>query len=49
MNRKPSKNPSNYFTVDELEKDATLVFSLPDNFKSDYINNSKLKHTFRFQ
>eukprot|EP01036_Dinobryon_divergens_P027336 gene27336-36096_t len=45
---KPSKHPSGYFAVDELDKDASLVFSLPDNFKSDYINNSKLKHAFRF-
>lgn len=46
-NSKPSKHPSGYFAVDELDKDASLVFSLPDNFKSDYINNSKLKHAFR--
>ena len=54
---KPSKNPSGYFSVDELDpfissdknKDGeALSFTLPDNFKSDYINNSKLKHSFRF-
>lgn len=44
---RPSKTPSGYFQVDELEKNS-MVFNLPDNFKSEYINNSKLKHGFRF-
>ena len=44
---RPSKRPSGYFHQDELDKDA-LVFSLPENLASDYINNSKLKHGFRF-
>ena len=44
---KPSKKPSGYFYQDELDKDS-IVFSLPNNFESDYINNSKLRHNFRF-
>jgi len=44
---RPSKNPSGYFFQDDLDKN-TLCFSLPDNFKSDYVNNSKLKHEFHF-
>lgn len=44
---RPSKNASNYFSVDELEK-STLVFNLPTNFKSDYVNNSKTRHLFQF-
>lgn len=44
---KPSKQPSGYFKTDELDH-TVLSFNLPDNFKSDYINNSKLKHNFNF-
>jgi len=44
---RPSKAPSGYFSQDELDQD-TLCFSLPDNFKLDYINNSKLRHEFHF-
>jgi kinesin family protein 6/9 len=44
---KPSKQPSGYFGVDDLNRD-TLIFTLPDNFRSDTINNSKLKHGFHF-
>jgi kinesin family protein 6/9 len=44
---KPSKKPSGYFNQEELDPDA-LSFALPANFKSEYINNSKLHHNFRF-
>jgi hypothetical protein len=45
---RPSKQPSGYFSQDDLDKTA-LSFSLPDQFlKSDYINNSKLRHSFNF-
>lgn len=44
---RPSKQPSNYFAVDELEPDS-LTFNLPDSYKSEYINNTKLKHSFNF-
>eukprot|EP01031_Cornospumella_fuschlensis_P038170 gene38170-46380_t len=44
---RPSKKASNYFNVDDMEKNA-IFFSLPENYRSEYINNSKLKHTFRF-
>jgi hypothetical protein len=44
---RPSKSPSGYFQFDDLEKNR-IMFSLPDNFKSDYINNSKLKYSFEF-
>lgn len=44
---RPSKQPSGYFSTDDLNPDS-IMFSLPDNFKSDYINNSKLRHAFHF-
>jgi hypothetical protein len=44
---RPSKKPSGYFEVDDMEKDS-IFFSLPDNIRSDYINNSKLKHSYHF-
>ena len=44
---RPSPKPSGFFLIDELDRDS-LRFSLPDNYKSDYINNSKLKHAFHF-
>lgn len=44
---RPSKKSSGYFNVDDMEKNA-IFFSLPENYRSEYINNSKLKHTFRF-
>lgn len=44
---RPSKNPSGYFHKDDLETNR-LGFTLPDNYKADYVNNSKLKHSFLF-
>ena len=44
---RPSKAPSGYFTQDEIEQ-GSLQVSLPSNFKTDYINNSKLQHAFHF-
>lgn len=44
---RPSKQSSNYFAVDELDHDS-LTFNLPDSYKSEYINNTKLKHSFNF-
>ncbi len=44
---RPSKSPSGYFHKDDLEPNR-LGFTLPDNYKSDYVNNSKLKHSFLF-
>jgi kinesin family member 6/9 len=44
---RPSKNPSGYFAQDEIEK-GSIAFNLPNTFKSDYINNSKLQHGFHF-
>jgi kinesin family protein 6/9 len=44
---RPSKAPSGYFKQDEIET-GSLAVSLPSNFKSDYINNSKLQHSFHF-
>ncbi len=36
---RPSKKPSGYFTVDDIDTHM-LNFNLPDNFKSsDYVNN----------
>ncbi len=42
---KPTKSDSGYFSVDEIDRGA-LVATLPESFKSEYIDNSKLKHTF---
>lgn len=47
MRIRPSKNPSGYISVDELEP-THLKFNLPSNFKSDYINNSKKNFGFKF-
>ena len=44
---RPSKKPSGYFVVDDLDT-TTLVFHKPDQLKSDIINNSKSKHEFHF-
>lgn len=44
---RPSKQSSNYFLIDDLEPDS-LSFNLPDSYKSEYINNTKLKHHFNF-
>lgn len=45
---KPSKNPSGFFSQDELENNTMLV-TLPENFRSsDYINNTKNKYSFTF-
>lgn len=44
---RPSKKPSGYFSRNDLDQDS-LVVTLPENFKSDYVNNSKLKHNFHF-
>mmetsp|Transcript_22980 Transcript_22980/g.38346 ORF Transcript_22980/g.38346 Transcript_22980/m.38346 type:complete len:951 (+) Transcript_22980:72-2924(+) len=43
---RPSKSPSGYFKQDDLEK-GSLTFALPNNYK-DYVNNSKLNHSFHF-
>ena len=49
---RPSKKPSGYFKIAELES-KSLTFALPDNYNSgdgrgDYINNTKLRHDFHF-
>lgn len=44
---KPSKSPSGYFSTDELDHE-TFHVQLPENFKSEYIDNSKLHHKFHF-
>lgn len=44
---KPSKTPSGYFHADEIEPDKLRV-ALPEHFRSDYIDNSKLNHAFHF-
>ena len=46
---RPSKSPSNYFGVDDLEPNS-LRFTLPDsdNFKTEVINNTKKSHVFHF-
>lgn len=44
---KPSKFPSGYFEIDKLE-DSWLNVQLPTSYKSDYIDNTKLEHSFHF-
>jgi kinesin family member 6/9 len=44
---RPSKKPSGYFNVDELDNDS-LKFTLPENVKLDFVNNSKTHHSFHF-
>lgn len=44
---RPSKSPSGYFSVDELDRHAVL-FKVPDKLKADYVNNSKLEYRFMF-
>lgn len=44
---RPSKRPSGYFAVDDLSKNS-LIFNLPSDFKTDYINNSKTKYGYHF-
>ena len=44
---KPSKNASNFFKIDELEN-TRLTVDLPESFKSDYVDNTKLHHGFSF-
>jgi kinesin family protein 6/9 len=50
---RPSKNPSGFFQRDDLDPNR-ITFQLPDGFrdtndaKDDYVNNSKLKHGFKF-
>jgi len=44
---RPSKKPSGYIEINPVEE-RSLSFSLPHGFKSDYINNTKLKHDFHF-
>lgn len=48
---RPSKKPSGYFSIAEDAtgaQTALLNVNLPDNYKSDYVNNSLLKHQFHF-
>jgi hypothetical protein len=47
---KPSKNASGFFNSEEKEGEntATISVNLPDNFRSEYIDNSKLNHIFHF-
>ena len=46
---RPSKAPSGYFHHDEaIANGDVLLFNLPDTFRSDYVNNSKLKFHYQF-
>ena len=44
---RPSKKPSGYFAQDELNP-GSIVFNKPENLKSDYIDNTKLRYEFHF-
>jgi kinesin family member 6/9 len=50
---RPSKKPSGYFQVgggsEETKQEAsTVTVRLPDTFRSDYVNNTKLRYDFQF-
>jgi hypothetical protein len=49
---RPSKKPSGYFQIEQNPESATpastLQVRLPDTFRSDYVNNTKLKYDFQF-
>ena len=46
---RPSKSPSTYFRIDELNPNY-LHFNLPETYKpaNDYVNNTKLNYNFQF-
>jgi kinesin family protein 6/9 len=44
---RPSKKASGYIAQDDLNPNS-LVVKLPDKFKSEFINNSKMRHGFNF-
>jgi kinesin family protein 6/9 len=44
---RPSKKPSGYFAIDDLDT-TRISFTKPENLKSEYINNSKLRYDFQF-
>lgn len=44
---KPSKQPSGYFSIDDLDPDSMNVV-LPENYRSDFINNTKTRYGFHF-
>ena len=44
---RPSKKPSGYFNVDEMDENS-MKFLLPENLKLDFVNNSKIQHGFHF-
>lgn len=48
---RPSKKASGYFSIRENDNNsstAVLDVTLPEHFKSDYVNNSQLRHNFQF-
>lgn len=46
---RPSKRSSGYFQIHERDESCTtLAVRLPDTFKSDYVNNTKLKYDYTF-
>ena len=44
---RPSKKNSGYFSLDEADEES-LKFNLPETLKLDFVNNSKLRHSFHF-
>ena len=48
---RPSKKASGYFSIRESDNSSStsvLDVNLPAHFKSDYVNNSQIKHCFQF-
>jgi kinesin family protein 6/9 len=45
---KPSKKPSGYFCPDDIDPDTAMAVRLPDDFRAEYVDNSKLNHKFQF-
>lgn len=48
LRMRPSKKPSGFFKIDDLDQDS-LVINLPESLKTEnFINNSKLRHNYHF-
>ena len=48
---RPSKRPSGYFQISEPHEESAntnLAVRLPDTYKDDYVNNTKLRYDYSF-
>jgi kinesin family protein 6/9 len=44
---RPSKKPSGFITVDDVDPN-TINVKLPESFKSEYVDNSRMKYEYHF-